>query len=81
MVMGGAVNGKEMFGTFPSLQLENPLDIGDGILIPSTSADEYMAEIAMWFGVDNENVSNIFPNLSNFYDINSGVPPIGFLNF
>ena len=81
MVMGGAVNGKEMFGTFPSLELENPLDIGDGILIPSTSADEYMAEIAMWFGVDNENISNIFPNLSNFYDINSGVPPIGFLNF
>jgi uncharacterized protein (DUF1501 family) len=81
MVMGGAVNGQEMFGTFPSLQLENPLDIGDGILIPTTSTDEYMAEIAMWFGVENEDVSSIFPNLSNFYDINSGEPPIGFLNF
>ncbi len=81
IVMGGAVNGREIFGDFPSLQLDNPLDIGDGILIPTTSSDEYMAEIAMWFGVDNDNVSAIFPNLANFYDINSGVPPIGFLNF
>lgn len=81
IVMGGAVNGQEIFGNFPSLVLDNPLDIGDGILIPTTSIDEYMAEVAMWFGLDNENTSNIFPNLSNFYDINSGVPPIGFLNF
>ncbi len=81
MVMGGAVNGQKMFGIFPSLELGNPLDIGDGILIPTLSTDEYMAEVAMWFGVDNENVGNIFPNLSNFYDINSGIPPIGFLNF
>ena len=81
MVMGGAVNGKEMFGAYPSLELGNSLDIGTGILIPTLSTDEYMAEIAMWYGVDNENVSAIFPNLSNFYDINSGIPPIGFLNF
>ncbi len=80
IVMGGPVIGREIFGSFPSLLLDNPLDIGDGILIPTTSTDEYMAEIAMWFGVDNENVSSIFPNLANFYDINSGVPPIGFLN-
>jgi uncharacterized protein (DUF1501 family) len=79
IVMGGPVIGREIFGSFPSLQLDNPLDIGDGILIPTTSTDEYMAEIAMWFGVDNENVSSIFPNLANFYDINSGIPPIGFL--
>ncbi|MCF6171395.1 MAG: DUF1501 domain-containing protein [Bacteroidales bacterium] len=81
LVMGGAVNGQEMFGAYPSLQLGNPLDIGTGILVPTLSTDEYMAEIALWFGVDNENVSSIFPNLSNFYDINSGTPPIGFLNF
>ena len=81
LVMGGAVNGQDMFGTFPSLELGNPLDIGDGILIPTLSTDEYMAEIAMWFGVENNDVSSIFPNLSNFYDIDSGIPPIGFLNF
>ena len=81
MVMGGAVNGQKRFGDFPSLQLGNPLDIGDGVLIPQISTDEYLAEIAMWFGVANDDVTNIFPNLSNFYDINSGNPPIGFLNF
>jgi len=81
MVMGGSVNGQYRFGEFPSLQLNSPLDVGDGVLIPQISTDEYFAEIAMWFGVENEDISTIFPNLSNFYDINSGMPPIGFLNF
>jgi len=81
MVMGGAVNGQKRFGDFPSLQLGNPIDVGDGVLIPQISTDEYLAEIAMWFGVENDDISNIFPNLSTFYDINSGNPPIGFLNF
>lgn len=81
MVMGGSVNGQFRFGDFPSLQLDSPLDIGDGVLIPQISSDEYLAEIAMWYGLGNDDVSSIFPNLSNFHDINSGNPPIGFLNF
>jgi len=81
MVMGGSVNGQRRFGDFPSLQLGGPIDLGDGVLIPQLSTDEYLAEIAMWFGVENSDVSAIFPNLSNFYDINSANPPIGFLNF
>lgn len=81
MVMGGSINGQFRFGDFPSLQLDSSLDLGDGVLIPQISSDEYLAEVAMWFGMENNDVSNIFPNLSNFYDINSGNPPIGFLNF
>lgn len=81
MVMGGAVNGQRRFGDFPTLALGSDLDVGGGVLIPQLSTDEYLAEIAMWFGVADADVSNIFPNLSNFYDINSGNPPIGFLNF
>lgn len=80
MVMGGSVNGQYRFGEFPSLALDNPLDVSQGILIPQISTDEYFAEIAMWFGLQNADISNIFPNLSNFYDINSANPPIGFLN-
>jgi len=80
MVMGGSVLGSYRFGDFPSLQLGSPLDLADGVLIPQISTDEYLAEIAMWFGVENNDVSSIFPNLSNFYDINSGNLPIGFLN-
>ncbi len=81
MVMGGAVNGQRRFGDFPTLALGSDIDVGGGVLIPQLSTDEYLAEIAMWFGVADADVSNIFPNLPNFYDINSGNPPIGFLNF
>ncbi|NOY50416.1 MAG: DUF1501 domain-containing protein [Chlorobi bacterium] len=81
MVMGGAVNGQRRFGDFPTLALGSDIDVGGGVLIPQLSTDEYLAEIAMWFGVADADVSNIFPNLSNFYDINTGNPPIGFLNF
>ena len=81
MVMGGPVNGKNRFGDFPTLALDSNIDVGGGVLIPQLSSDEYLAEIAMWFGLSNTDVNSIFPNLSNFYDINSGNPPIGFLNF
>ena len=80
MVMGGSqVNGGQMFGQYPSLALDSELEIGSGVLIPTTSADEYFAELAMWFGVSSVELATIFPNLSNFYSIGSGAP-VGFLN-
>jgi len=81
MVMGGAVNGQRRFGEFPDLQLDSDIDVGGGVIIPQISSAEYLAEIAMWFGISNEQVYDIFPNLLNFYDVNSGDLPIGFLNF
>ena len=53
IVMGGAVKGKNFYGDYPVLSLGNNLEIGGGILIPTTSADEYFAEIALWFGISN----------------------------
>jgi uncharacterized protein (DUF1501 family) len=80
MMMGGSVIGKDMYGNYPSLALDSNLDLGDGVLIPTTATDMYFAELAQWFGVSNNDINMIFPNLSNFYDTNSGVPPIGFMN-
>lgn len=81
MVLGGAqLNGGQMFGTYPSLALDSEQDIGNGVFIPTTSADEYFAELAMWFGVGTAELATIFPNLGNFYQIGSGQAPIGFLN-
>lgn len=80
MVMGGAVNGQDVYGSFPSLELDNPLEVGGGVFIPTTSADTYMAELAKWFGVSGSDLDMIFPNLNNFYDSNSNEMPIGFLN-
>jgi uncharacterized protein (DUF1501 family) len=81
-VMGGAVNGGNIYGEYPDLRLGqiNPLELGGGVLIPTTSADEYFAEIAMWFGVPSSELEFLFPNLDNFYNIGSG-NPLGFLNF
>jgi uncharacterized protein (DUF1501 family) len=81
IVAGGAVNGKDIYGTFPDLYLNNnPLMVSPrGNLIPTTSTDEYFAELALWFGVSPNDLHLILPNIGQFYDVNSGVNPLGFL--
>ncbi len=79
LVMGGAVNGGQIYGQYPSLELNGDLEVGGGILIPTTSADEYFAELALWMGVQPGDLEYILPNLANFHDVNDGLP-LGFLN-
>lgn len=79
-MMGGAVRGKEIYGDYPVLALNSDVDLRNGVMIPTTPADLYMAELALWFGVPASDLTTIFPNISNFYDTNSGTPPIGFMN-
>ncbi len=78
-VVGDGVIGKDLYGDFPSLELDNPLEVGGGVLIPTTSADEYFAELALWYGVPKSDLPLIFPNIGNFYDITSAENPIGFM--
>ena len=40
----------ELDGTFPNHEA-NPLDTGRGRFIPTTSCDEFFAELALWLGV------------------------------
>jgi len=79
IVMGGPVIGQSLFGNYPSLALGSELDVGKGILIPSTASDLYFAELALWFGVPQSELPTIFPHLYRFYDTNSTNLPIGFL--
>ena len=81
LVMGSQVKGKEVYGSYPNLQLNSDLDVGNGVLIPTLSTDEYFAELALWYGVSSIDLLDIFPNLGNFYATTSGNAPIGFMNY
>jgi uncharacterized protein (DUF1501 family) len=79
MVLGGDVIGKRIYGEYPTLALESSLELGSGVILPQLSADQYFAELALWFGVNPNDLPVIFPTLINFYQPGSGMP-IGFLN-
>ena len=79
MIMGGAVNGGTIYGSYPSLALNNPLDTGRGVLMPTTSLDEYFAELALWFGVAPGVLADVLPNISRFYDPSGSGKPLGFM--
>ncbi|MCE9519821.1 MAG: DUF1501 domain-containing protein [Verrucomicrobia bacterium] len=79
LVMGGAVKGKQIYGKYPSLALNNPLDVGRGRLIPQVSVDSYFAELALWLGVPKSSLPLVLPNISTFYNTSSSSPPLGFM--
>jgi uncharacterized protein (DUF1501 family) len=78
-VMGGAVQGNRIYGTFPPLYEDNPHDVGRGRLIPTTSVDSYFAELALWLGVSRTNLPLVLPNVNTFFDATLGGAPLGFL--
>ncbi|HNP65365.1 MAG TPA: DUF1501 domain-containing protein [Woeseiaceae bacterium] len=80
IVMGGAVNGGSIYGDYPILSPNNPLDVGRGVYAPTTSVDEYFAELANWFGVPASELDQVLPNVRSFYSPESNAQPIGFLS-
>jgi uncharacterized protein (DUF1501 family) len=73
LVLGGAVKGNTLYGTFPTLALGGPDDAdGNGRWIPTMALDQYAATLASWFGVSAANLPAIFPNLANFPTSNLG---------
>jgi uncharacterized protein (DUF1501 family) len=73
IVMGGAVKGGQMYGTFPTLTLAGPDDSGsNGRWVPSTGSVQYAATLASWFGVSAAQMPNVFPNIGSFSASNLG---------
>lgn len=73
LMMGAAVKGGELYGTFPTLALQGPNDSGNrGNWIPTASLDQYGATLAQWFGVPPSDMLSVFPNLANFSTQNLG---------
>jgi uncharacterized protein (DUF1501 family) len=76
LILGGAVNGGDLYGHMPDLAIGGPEDTGRGRWIPTTSVDEYSARLALWFGVSPTNLPVVLPNLGRF---NYTRPELAFL--
>ena len=72
MIMGGAIKGGEIYGTFPELIIGGKDDIGEGRIIPTTGIDQYAATLASWYGLPAGNFADVFPNLSRFNSVDLG---------
>ncbi len=80
-VMGGAVNGGNIYGKFPTLRartagtntFSSPDQLRNGSLLPTTSVDQLGATLGSWFGLNDQDKSAVFPNLKEFN------PNLGFM--
>ncbi len=66
IVVGDTIQGQNLFGTFPDLAIDSNDDVGGGRMIPTTSADQYAATLAKWFGVEDVDLPTVAPNIGNF---------------
>ena len=76
LVMGGAVRGGDIYGTYPTLGVDRPAsgatpafvnpDAAGTAFVPTTSVETYMATMAAWMGVTPAQMAVIFPKLANF---------------
>ncbi len=70
---GGSLLGGQFCGQFPSLTLGGANDANyRGILIPTTSVEQYAATLATWFGVPASSLSTVVPYIGNFPNANLG---------
>jgi len=65
-VVGGAVQGGDVYGTFPQVAFGTNEDIRQGNLLPTTAVDQYAATFARWLGVADADVPDVLPNVVNF---------------
>lgn len=76
IVVGGAVNGGQLYGEMPALQIQGPNDNGTrGSWTPTVSTDEMAATLARRFGVSETDLPMVLPNIGRFAH-----PNLGFMN-
>jgi uncharacterized protein (DUF1501 family) len=73
IIMGGAVTGGKVYGTFPTLALGGPDDAGvNGRWVPTTASAQYAATLAQWFGLAAADLPYVLPYIGNFSSNNLG---------
>ncbi len=73
MVIGGGVNGARIVGEFPEPAIGHEQDTGNGRLIPTTAVDQFAATLGGWFGLNNSELNDALPGLSNFSQTDLGL--------
>lgn len=73
-VAGGAVRGREIYGTFPITAAGTADDVGSGRLLPSTSVTQFAAALGGWMGLTAAEQALVLPGLTSF-----PAAPIGFV--
>lgn len=72
ILLGGGIDGGRVLGELPDLRLGGDSDTASnpgrakGRLIPTTAIDQYLATLCDWFGVAENEMAGLFPNLSAF---------------
>ena len=79
LIVGGAVQGHTLYGTYPTLALGGPDDTDGGSSprgrwIPTTSVEQYAATLATWYGLSPADLTAVFPLIGRFAS-----PSLGFL--
>jgi len=77
MIVGGAVQGHTLYGTYPNLTPGGPDDTDGGSSprgrwIPTTSIEQYAATLATWYGLSSADLTAVFPLISHFSTANLG---------
>jgi uncharacterized protein (DUF1501 family) len=80
-VLGGAVNGGDMYGRFPMYGMTDGNggfasddQLTDGQLLPAIAVDQYAATLGAWMGLGPSGLKTVLPNLPNF-----GTMDLGFM--
>ena len=67
LLLGGGVAGGQILGDYPADFSEaSELNVGRGRMIPTTPWEGLWAPVATWFGVDDDDLSTVLPNIGNF---------------
>lgn len=77
LIVGGAVLGHTLYGTYPILRLGGPDDTDGGTnprgrWIPTTSVEQYAATLATWYGLSTADLPAVFPLINRFSTANLG---------
>jgi uncharacterized protein (DUF1501 family) len=77
MIVGGAVQGHTLYGTYPNLTPGGPDDTDGGSSprgrwIPTTSIEQYAATLATWYGLSSADLTAVFPLIGHFSTANLG---------